>query len=90
MDRKNCTHSTDSFVMLVVRWCTRCSGWQVRRVGGASGSGSAYSSPELLESHFLPVEETSPDELQALVQRAFRNAQEWEQDLRDSRSLPFE
>jgi len=41
---------------------------------------SAIDSPVVYESHFLPVEETTPDELNALIQRAFRSAQEWEQD----------
>jgi hypothetical protein len=35
------------------------------------------------------VEETSPDELQHLIQRAFRCAQEWGQDNEDQGVLDF-
>jgi len=80
MDRKNCNHYPTVLVSLHIRWCARCSGWQVRRVGQEPGLLSAIDSPVVYESHFLPVEETTPDELNALIQRAFRSAQEWEQD----------
>jgi len=80
MDRHVCAHMPRSEVLLVVRWCVRCSGWQVRRLGVDCGSSSVIGSPELYESHFLPVDDTGPDELQPLIQRVFRCAQEWEQD----------
>lgn len=83
MDRKVCSHPTNITVVLFVTWCVRCSGWRVVRSASAQASFWATPSIEAFESHFLPVEETSPDELQSLIQRAFRAAQEWEQDSRD-------
>lgn len=80
MDRKKCLHTTDVTVLLFVTWCSRCSGWRVTRSSVAQASSWASPSTEVYESHFLPVEETSPDELQHLIQRCFRCAQEWEQD----------
>jgi hypothetical protein len=54
-----------------------------------AGSTSAGFSAEVYESHFLPVEETGPDELQHLIQRCFRAAQELEQDRVDhNQTLP--
>lgn len=80
MDRKTCSHESQEPCVLIVRWCVRCSGWQASRLG--SDSALPWGSVSLVpyESHFLPVEETNPDELQALIQRVFRSAQEWEQD----------
>lgn len=80
MDRRHCSHRTDVTVLLFITWCTRCSGWRLTR--SALSQASFWDTPSIegYESHFLPAEETSPDELQALIQRAFRCAQEWEQD----------
>lgn len=75
-DRKNCTHSTTGDQVIVVRWCARCSGWRVSRLGELAGSASGSSSLELFENHFLPQEETSPEQLNHLIQRAFLFAQE--------------
>lgn len=80
MDRRTCSHRTDTTVVLFIAWCTRCSGWRIVRGGESQGSFWGSAMPEVYESHFLPQEETGPDELQALIQRAFRAAQEWEQD----------
>lgn len=80
VERKHCSHYASEYANLLVTWCVRCSGWRVARYGPAPGSGSGDCSRELYESHFLPAEETTPDELQAIVQRLFRCAQEWEQD----------
>lgn len=80
MDRKNCTHTVSEQCILLVAWCVRCSGWRVQRVGVDCGSSSDTASTQVYERHFLPAEETSPEELQALIQRTFRCAQEWEQD----------
>lgn len=90
-ERKWCTHSSQEIVVLVIRWCARCSGWHYKRVGVGCGSLSAIASAEVYESHFLPAEETTPDELQFLIQRAFRAAQELEEDWYDAQaSLPFD
>jgi len=83
MDRKPCTHTVQAPCVVIIKWCTRCSCWQVQRLGLVPGSVSGFSTLEVLESHVLPVEETSPDELQHLIQRAFRAAQEWSQDYDD-------
>lgn len=83
MDRRTCSHPSLQPCILVIRWCARCSGWGVSRLGAGWGSPSDSASLEVYESHFLPVEETSPDELQHLIQRVFRCAQEWEQDTAD-------
>ena len=89
MDRRTCTHVGDQPCVMIIRWCVRCSGWSVSRLGVASVSPLVTGSLERLESHFLPVEETTPDELQHLIQRAFRCAQEWEQDNEDQGVLDF-
>jgi len=89
MDRKTCSHPSDDPVVILIGWCVRCSGWQVSRFGVHSGSSWGPGSLERYESHFLPVEETSPDELQHLIQRAFRCAQEWGQDNEDQGVLDF-
>jgi len=83
MNRRVCTHYPAVYANLLVAWCSRCSSWQVNRYGPAAGSTSDDCSRELYESHMMPVEETTPDELQHLVQRLFRAAQEWEQDARN-------
>lgn len=75
-DRKNCTHSTSGDQVLIIRWCQRCSGWRVSRLGEPLGSASVGRSLELYENHFLPQEETSPDQLNHLIQRAFLCSQE--------------
>lgn len=85
MDRKTCSHQSEIVVVLLVTWCVRCSGWQVQRVGVGRGFGSDGCSAEVYERHFLPVEETSPDELQHLIQRALRQAQELEQEEHEMR-----
>lgn len=76
MDRKNCTHTPDGTTVIFVSWCRRCSGWRVSRAEVASGLPSVSVSLVHSESHFLPQEETSPDELNHLIQRAFLVAQE--------------
>lgn len=76
MDRKHCSHPIPHFSVLLVQWCVRCSGWRVRRVGVEPGSESDTSSVEVYEAHFLPQEETGPDELQHLIQRTLRAEQE--------------
>lgn len=80
MDRKYCSHEVEHFSVIIVQWCRRCSGWRVRRVGVPVGSTSAGCSVEVYESHFLPLEETTPDELQHFIQRAFRAEQEFPND----------
>lgn len=80
MDRRFCAHEVPHFSIVLVQWCRRCSGWRVRRVGVDAGSTSAGSSAEVYESHFLPLEETTPDELQHFIQRALRAEQEWPTD----------
>lgn len=82
MERQNCTHQAKETVVLFISWCQRDSGWRVVRASSRPDSLSGPGSVEVYESHFLPQEETSPDELQHLIQRAFRCAQEWEQDAR--------
>lgn len=76
--------------MLILSWCGRCSGFRYSRLGAAHGSGLDSSSLELYESHFLPAEETDPSEMLHLTMRAFRCAQEWQQDHDDQAQLPFE
>jgi hypothetical protein len=83
MDRKHCSHQTDVTALLFVTWCVRCSGWRVTRSSVAQASFWATPSIEAYESHFLPAEETGPEELSALIERLFRCAQEWEQDARN-------
>jgi len=79
--RRNCTHEPKTEEVIVVRWCVRCSGWHYVRVSYFQGSGLAGTSDVISsERHFLPVEDTSPEDLEALIQRAFRAAQEGEQD----------
>lgn len=90
MDRRNCSHPRETHCTLIVSWCVRCSGWHVSRVGVERGSRWATASTEVYESHFLPAEETSPDQLQVLVQRVFRSAQEWEQDRTDQLEFDWE
>lgn len=80
MDRKNCSHRPDVTVLLFIQWCVRCSGWRVTRSAVEQGSFWDTPSIERYESHFLPAEETEPQELSALIERSFRCAQEWEQD----------
>ena len=87
VDRRTCTHPSTDPCVLIVRWCVRCSGWQAHRCGVHSGSFWAPDTPVPYESHFLPIEETNPDELLALIQRCFRSAQEWEQDAYELRRL---
>jgi hypothetical protein len=83
--RKNCTHESRTEEVIVVSWCVRCSGWRYARVSYFSGLGSASSSEALSsERHFLPAETTDPTELSYLIQRAFRAAQEGEQDARNN------
>jgi len=76
MERKNCTHQSDFVNVMIVRWCARCSGWHFSRLGVPCGSSWASGSLELLESHFLPVEETGPDEISPVVNRAFHASAE--------------
>lgn len=76
--------------MLIVSWCGRCSGFRYSRLGAALGSGLDSSSLELYESHFLPAEETDPSEMLHLTMRAFRCAQEWQQDYEDMTGPPAE
>lgn len=89
MNRQHCSHKAGEACVLIITWCTRCSGWRVMRVSSHPVSSLDQSTFALYESHFLPVEETSPDELQHLIQRAFRSAQEWEQDNADQGVLDF-
>lgn len=83
MDRRNCTHGQQEPCVLVITFCTRCQGWRYSRLGEPAGSNLAGVSLELFESHFLPMEDASPDDLHLLIQRAFRCAQEWAEDVID-------
>lgn len=75
-DRKFCSHGVDDPQLILVTWCARCSGWRCSRHGVPLGSPLAFASLEVLENHFLPQEETTPEELSAVIQRAFVAAQE--------------
>lgn len=90
VDRKFCSHRAIDTCVLFISWCERCAGWRFVRASSSAGLRSVPDSVELYESHFLPVEETSPDELLILVQRAFRSAQEWQQDQLDHMQLDFD
>lgn len=70
MDRKNCTHECHWVEVVTVRWCARCSGWQVKRVGVPSGSSSDTVSLQVSESHFLPSEDAGPEDAGAVMRRA--------------------
>lgn len=87
MKRQHCGHRTDHTVLLFITWCSRCSGWRIVRSVVSQASFWDTPSTEAYESHFLPQEETSPDELQHLIQRAFRAAQELNQDAADYSTL---
>lgn len=80
VDRKHCMHGGGEVALALVTWCVRCSGWRYKRVGVDSGSYLDGGSAQVYESHFLPAEETTPEDLQVLAQRLFRCAQEWGQD----------
>lgn len=84
-DRKMCTHQADTAVVIFVTWCARCSGWRYVRALEAQGSLLDGSSDAPSESHFLPQEETGPDDLLALMTRAFNTATEVELDKRARR-----
>lgn len=83
MDRRNCTHGQGEPCVVIITFCTRCQAWRYSRLGVPAGLNWVDGSLELFETHHLPLEEASPDELQMLIQRAFRAAQEWAQDLID-------
>lgn len=80
-DRRNCAHPVNEFVVCIIQWCARCSGWRYKRVGVEPGSTLDTGSAKVYESHFLEAEETTPDTILALTTRAFRSAQEWQQEL---------
>jgi len=90
MDRKYCSHVTGDPVVTIVTWCARCSGWRFSRLGVLPGSRSATSSLEVLESHFLPAEDTSPDETWHLFMRQFNIARETVEDSLGVGRLPFD
>lgn len=90
MDIRYCSHHNDDPVVLLVAWCARCSGWRVHRLGAELGSSSDFASLVQYESHFLPQETTTPDELLHFIMRAFRCAQEWGDDRADTRQIAFE
>lgn len=89
-DRRSCSHRPGETAVLFVSWCERCAGWRCARACSRLVSYSDSGSVEVLENHFLPQEETSPDELQHLIQRLFRSAQEWQQDYVDHAQLEFD
>lgn len=76
MERKACTHRADHPVVTIITWCERCSGWRFSRVGVPLGSPLGSGSLEVLESHFLPTEDTSPDDTWSLFMRCFNIARE--------------
>lgn len=84
-DRKMCTHQADTAVVIFVTWCARCSGWRYVRVLEDRGSLLDGSSDAPSETHFLPQEETGPDDARALMTRALHVAQEVELDKRARR-----
>lgn len=83
--RQMCSHRTDSTVVIFVTWCTRCAGWRYVRALEEQGSLLGSSSAVPSESHFLPQEETTPDQLLHLITRAFQTAAEVELDKRARR-----
>lgn len=87
-NRRTCAHVAHEWQQLVVAWCAPCSGWRVSRVLVQLDSCSATgSTKDLLETHFLPVEDTHPQDLDGLVARLLRAAQECELDRRDDPRL---
>lgn len=82
VDRRTCTHTSETSVIIFLSWCKRCSGWRFVRASEEAGSLSVTSIDGPYESHFLPQEETGPSELSHLIERAFRCAQELELDPR--------
>lgn len=83
MDRRYCSHPAYEASVLIVTWCERCCGWRAVRASSAPGLASAGSSIEVYESHFLPQEETSLDEIVHIAKRTFECAQTWALEMMD-------
>lgn len=83
-DRKMCSHASEETTVLLIEYCVRCSGWRYSRCQvGRSYTLDGSVGSQVSERHFLELEASDPAELSVLIQRAFRVAQELEQDARN-------
>lgn len=84
LSRGKCHHVADVREYLLVEWCVACSGWRCTswERSWAEPLDTPYTSADYTH-HFFPAEDTGPDDVQALVLKMFRQAQEMEQDARN-------
>jgi len=81
MKERVCSHTPISTVVLEVRYCARCCGWQYwRAVAEQAGLWRPSDSYTVLEQGQLDHGDLTPEMQLAIVDRVFRNAWEMEQD----------